>query len=107
MKLYATTTSERATKGQGGNDFLDMQIFFKNQSIPKVTIRLHKQLQPIENPFWHLEYQRHGESKWNVIAEFIDDKKGEKKKSDGYVKAQCGHGVDKDTQCEDCDGDIS
>ena len=22
MKLYATTTSERASKGQGGNDFL-------------------------------------------------------------------------------------
>lgn len=26
MKLYATTTSERATKGQGGNDFLEIDI---------------------------------------------------------------------------------
>lgn len=26
MKLYATTTSERATKGQGGNDFLEIEI---------------------------------------------------------------------------------
>jgi len=26
MKLYATTTSERATKGQGGNEFLDIMI---------------------------------------------------------------------------------
>lgn len=26
MKLYATTTSERASKGQGGNDFLSIVI---------------------------------------------------------------------------------
>ena len=26
MKLYATTTSERASKGQGGNEFLTIEI---------------------------------------------------------------------------------
>jgi hypothetical protein len=26
MKLYATTTSERASKGQGGNDFLEIVL---------------------------------------------------------------------------------
>lgn len=26
MKLYATTTSERASKGQGGNDFLKISL---------------------------------------------------------------------------------
>lgn len=26
MKLYATTTSERATKGQGGNDKLEIHV---------------------------------------------------------------------------------
>lgn len=26
MKLYATTTSERASKGQGGNQFLNIEI---------------------------------------------------------------------------------
>lgn len=26
MKLYATTTSERASKGQGGNNFLDIEL---------------------------------------------------------------------------------
>lgn len=26
MKLYATTTTERASKGQGGNDFLTVEI---------------------------------------------------------------------------------
>lgn len=31
MKLYATTTSERATKGQGGNDFLINDIFITDR----------------------------------------------------------------------------
>lgn len=26
MKLYATTTSERASKGQGGNDYIEINI---------------------------------------------------------------------------------
>jgi hypothetical protein len=26
MKLYATTTSERASKGQGGNEFLRIEV---------------------------------------------------------------------------------
>jgi hypothetical protein len=35
MKLYATTTSERATKGQGGNDYLDIKITFDDNGIIK------------------------------------------------------------------------
>lgn len=31
MKLYATTTSERASKGQGGNEFLDVFLQVKNE----------------------------------------------------------------------------
>lgn len=31
MKLYATTTSERASKGQGGNDYLDIVVKDDNQ----------------------------------------------------------------------------
>jgi len=30
MKLYATTTSERASKGQGGNDYLRVQLTVGN-----------------------------------------------------------------------------
>jgi len=26
MKLYATTTSERATKGQGGNEYINFEL---------------------------------------------------------------------------------
>lgn len=29
MKLYAKVSSERATKGQGGNKFLDIQLMYE------------------------------------------------------------------------------
>lgn len=31
MKLYATTTSERASKGQGGNKYLEIDVYDENQ----------------------------------------------------------------------------
>lgn len=31
MKLYATTTSERASKGQGGNDYLIIEVLDENK----------------------------------------------------------------------------
>lgn len=31
MKLYATTTSERASKGQGGNEYLEINIQDENK----------------------------------------------------------------------------
>ena len=34
MKLYATTTSERASKGQGGNRYLDIDIYTTNREKP-------------------------------------------------------------------------
>jgi hypothetical protein len=44
MKLYATTTSERATKGQGGNDFLNIEIFNADNDIIAVI--------NINHPLW-------------------------------------------------------
>lgn len=33
MKLYATTTSERASKGQGGNRYLDIQLTVSSERV--------------------------------------------------------------------------
>jgi hypothetical protein len=33
MKLYSTITSERATKGQGGNDFLVIRIYKSDNTL--------------------------------------------------------------------------
>jgi hypothetical protein len=36
MKLYATATSERASKGQGGNKFLDVEFFIGDSKQPRL-----------------------------------------------------------------------
>ena len=43
MKLYATVASERATKGQGGNEYLDIDIFVGSRdnsvTLARFTVR--------------------------------------------------------------------
>lgn len=43
MKLYATVASERASKGQGGNEYLDIDIFVGSRdnsvTLAKLTVR--------------------------------------------------------------------
>jgi len=40
MKLYATTTSERASKGQGGNDYLESNYFITSKEKPQARVRV-------------------------------------------------------------------
>ena len=41
MKLYAQVTSERASKGQGGNDYLEIDIHHEDRENPKYHVRLN------------------------------------------------------------------
>lgn len=41
MRLYATTTSERATKGQGGNKQLDIDILICDRNTPRYHISIN------------------------------------------------------------------
>jgi len=41
MKLYATTTSERASKGQGGNEYLNIDIMINDKTTPAYHIRIN------------------------------------------------------------------
>lgn len=77
MKLYATITSERATKGQGGNNFIDAAFTVDEKTVLTVSIEL--------------EHMKKGEP-YNVIVkdgkgfevygELIETIKGEKQKGD-------------------------
>lgn len=40
MKLYATVTSERASKGQGGNKYLDIDITVGDAEKPRMLAQL-------------------------------------------------------------------
>ena len=66
MKLYATITSERATKGQGGNEYITIGLYDKNET----NIGYIKML-PDENGH-HLPYIRVeilGRIQYNSIPE--------------------------------------
>lgn len=83
MKLYATTTSERATKGQGGNEYLKIIIRDeKQQCFAYLTVKPNK---VIEFSFI---------KEWSVFPDAVewigtnDDTKDKKQKT---VKTICRH----------------
>lgn len=53
MKLYATTTSERASKGQGGNEYLFLQV--KNEK---------------EKPILTIAFDFDGLGQWHIAKAF-------------------------------------
>lgn len=79
MKLYATTTSERASKGQGGNDYLDINI---NIDSKEPVYRFRTIFDELLDIYYiHLEINRSNE--WiQVYRGEIETTKGEKKKGD-------------------------
>jgi hypothetical protein len=90
MKLYATTTSERASKGQGGNNFLNIDIFVGStkNSIPFASFRVEKGVSPdTDKPAFILLENETGEIvRWQEIEE-----KGEKQKGESLCNF-CGMG---------------
>ena len=51
MNLYATITSERATKGQGGNKRLDINLFYIDRENPAIKI----DFRPIDDKTFYLK----------------------------------------------------
>jgi hypothetical protein len=83
MKLYATTTSERATKGQGGNDYLEINLFINDRNQPQFRLRVmndkligqtYISLQSYHFKQWHDVYS-------NTLFENIEPK-GNKQKGE-------------------------
>lgn len=86
MKLYATVTSERASKGQGGNEYLDIDINANGEGQPthRVVIRKNK-----DGVYVQMFAQFSG--KWYPMTKpeqpyaqiFLNEEKGEKQKGEG------------------------
>jgi hypothetical protein len=72
MKLYVTTTSERASKGQGGNEYLVIKLQMLDEN---------KEIQPFCKLYYHInesgEYELLNEETDEII--YI---KGKKRKTD-------------------------
>jgi len=64
MRLYATTTSERASKGQGGNDYLLISILNDKKD---TVLQLH-----VTSAQDHLRGDHLNFYLYNPLAEYID-----------------------------------
>ena len=54
MKLYTTVTSERGTKGQGGNKQLNLAIYIDDRKSPRFRMFITKLIDAI----WDIFYEK-------------------------------------------------
>lgn len=83
MKLYATTTSERASKGQGGNEYIIIDINVGRNTIGQVEILYNADTEKdatMTHDEWVLQYRRVGgvEKEWTILDQdnILPEKKG-------------------------------
>jgi len=115
MKLYCTATSERASKSQGGNNYLDIEIFTgsRKKSIPLASFRVEKGLSPdTDKPAYILRENETGEViRWQDIQP--KQKKNRAKKVNrqkGTLQENCPHAVtslESFGTCSDCGKSIA
>lgn len=83
MKLYATTTSERATKVQGG-EYIDIDIFNGNKDMV-ATIKVREQLNGQRLVIWH---------DGDTVVDVYKDSEANKRTKGNQQKGECVmHGV--------------
>ena len=82
MKLYATTTSERASKGQGGNDYLIIDVSGEDQEIFLSII-----IKDIVSNTGEYQYTGIGitRKEKNRIVEHVEMKTGKKLQTADYI----------------------
>lgn len=89
MRLYATVTSERASKGQGGNESLDIEITHEEEGL-----------------VWKIEGRIVGDeityTLYNVLygGTYETKLKGEKQKGEHDCICDEDHGSDDDHNCD-------
>lgn len=101
MKLYAKITSERATKGQGGNDYLDIDLTVgdaKNQiSFARFTLRYSDELPEEEGSGWVLYDENDEPIKW-----LADEKSKSCRHDYDYFGKCCNCGIWKHKEKNNC-----
>jgi len=105
MKLYAITTSERASKGQGGNKKLEIELTIGSA---KERIPFGKMVLTQNNDVFILMFQDRNTNIHNLDSYTL---KGKKQKSDNTGKYYCTWCGDVEAQegtiCKHCDHTMS
>jgi hypothetical protein len=76
MKIYATVTSDRASKGQGGNEYIIVDLNVGRERIGQIELYYSADT---ENPAyskegintdeWTLQYRPDEDTDWEIIAQ--------------------------------------
>lgn len=82
MKLYATVASERASKGQGGNDRLEIDIFVGSA---KESIKIVEGTVRKENDGYTVYITTLGQGESDQCIDTFVREKGEKQKGENYL----------------------
>ena len=94
MKLYATTTSERASKGQGGNKYINFELTVgENQ-----TVMLFGQLVCEETETENIYRLWNGD----ICVDTLRETKGEKKKGECTHERQYVFNTIRGQECKMC-----
>lgn len=96
MTLYATVSSERASKGQGGNEYLNIEILDASQEVVATAYITHNG----EKTIIEIVYD-------SMNANVYAEAKGEKQKGERICK-QCGARVKTSLEvfhCSSCGAD--
>jgi len=99
MLLYATTTSERASKGQGGNEFIKTDITFNEKLIARLELKKNNAGEFI------LGLIEFNENEFGVKASTIWREKGKSQKGEiDYTCPKCKNGQSKPNRvwCDNC-----
>lgn len=102
MQYYATVSSERATKGQGGNEYVRIEVLDENReriaflSFLPLDGNTHMQF-ALYDPDWRFsEYRQKGE---RFSMSGIVETKGKRQKDE--KREACGH-LRNSGDCSDC-----
>ena len=100
MKLYATTTSERASKGQGGNDWLNIEILCGDAKNPEPLAIIR--VENLEDAT-KLHFKAYNQSEGFTMIK-PKKEKGNKQKGENPVCGRCykREANKGDTLCEPC-----
>lgn len=87
MKLYATVTSERASKGQGGNKFIVIDFTVgtaqQPQKIGQVELYYNDDRKDgFDTDEWVLSFRKSEQDEWDIVAQGNVLPKGEKQKGE-------------------------
>lgn len=63
MKLYATVTSERASKGQGGNEYVYADFSVEREQVGEIELEL------LADGEWLLKYRANELMDWDILRQ--------------------------------------